>query len=186
MAGSIFDIRFESRIAADRFDDGICYRFDVGLDAAPDIICFTDCSFLENQINGMAVIGRMQPFSFVAAALVEGERTAMEGADREVGDDFFWKLVWSVIIGAVADRYGEAEGVIVSTDGHIGTGFGSVIRSTGAIGALLYKLLTRIKRQISIDFAGGDMMKPGHIAFVCRVQENLGSDHIRPEKETRI
>lgn len=186
MTGTIGDICFESGIASDRLDDGICDCFDVGFDAAPDIISFTDFSFLENQINGAAVIGCMQPLSFVAAALVEGERFFLEGTDREVRNYFFRELVRSVVIRAVADGYGEAEGVIVRTDGHIGAGLRCVIGSAGKVGTFFGKGFCRIERQISIDFASGDVMKPRNTAFIRRFQEDLGPEDIRAEKESRI
>src|SRR3989338_9716379 len=107
---------------------------------------------MEDEVNGTTVIVDVQPFAFITIIRIEGERFSLERANGEVGDDFLRELVWPVVIRAVAYGNGQTERVVIGADSHIGTGFGSVIRSTGAGGAFFCKLLIRIKRQISINF----------------------------------
>lgn len=128
----------------------------------------------------------MEPLSFVATAFVEGERFSLEGRDDEMGEHFLRELVGAVIVRTIADRDGEAKGMVVGADSHIGACLGSVVRSSGTIGTLFRKGFVGIQREVTIDFACGDVMKAGDTAFVCGIQENLGSENIRAKKKTRV
>lgn len=56
MAGTIVNICLEIWVTSDCLDHGIRDRLDIGLNAAPNIVCFTDFPFLEDEINGVTVI----------------------------------------------------------------------------------------------------------------------------------
>src|SRR5215469_174028 len=58
----------------------------------------------------------VEPITNVAAVAVDRQFLSANGIDDHKRDEFFWKLIWSVIVGAIRDRHRQTMRVRAGTD----------------------------------------------------------------------
>ena len=81
------------------------------LAVAADIVGFAHTAALQNGANGGAVVEDIEPVTDLGAVSVDRQGLAFEGAENHQRDELFWKLQRTVVVGAICDEDGQAEGV---------------------------------------------------------------------------
>src|SRR5215510_6291614 len=71
------------------------------------------------------------PLADIQAVAVNRKSPIFHGIRDENRNQFFGKLVWTIVIGASRDQSRQAVGLVVSEDQEIGCGFACRIRTCG-------------------------------------------------------
>ena len=71
--------------------------------ASANVVCFSLFAVVEEVVECVAVVVDVHPVAAVLSCAVEGDVVAVEEVDDAEGDEFFWELVWSKVVGASGD-----------------------------------------------------------------------------------
>lgn len=195
MAGTVFDECYLCSVGngiwagleyieqiADMVDD-----IDVGhLVVAADVVYLAELAGFKDATDGGAVILDEEPITDLASVPVNGEGFPCEGVVDDERDEFFWKVVGSVVVGTVGGEYGESVGVVVGADEVVAGGF------TRGVRAVRHVPVVFGERRIGgfegpIDLIGGDVQESERgfrgvvealpVGTGC-IEEVEGADHV--------
>src|ERR1019366_5587169 len=133
----------------------------------PDVVGFSDAAVGEHGANGAAVIFDVEPVANVFAVTIHRERLAGACVQDHERDQFFGKLVGSVVIGAVGGQNGKAVGMVIGADHMIGSRLGRGVRAVGRVGGGLAEGRV-VGAERSVDFIGGDVQETERCAIGFR------------------
>ena len=128
----------------------------------------------------------VQPFAAVLRRGVQREALALERTGGEQRDDLFGELVRAVVVAAVGDRRLEAEGLDIAPHDMVGPRLGGVVGRPRAVGRLLAERLVAVEREVPVDLAGRDVVKPLDSDAPGGVAKRLGPEHVGPEEACRV
>ncbi len=135
------------------------HHLEVGaLGTAADVVSPPGLATFENQFDAAAVVFHVQPIAHVLTVAVDRQRLAVEQVDQAQRDQLFRKLVWAVIVGAVADRGGQAIGVVIGAHQMVGGGLAGGIGRVGGIGGGFAKRRI-VRSQGAVYLVGGHVME---------------------------
>ena len=84
--------------------------------SAANIIGLARNTAMKASLDGAAMVCDVEPIADIHAIPVNRQFLAMERTDDEQWDEFFRKLIRSVVVRAVRGRRDQAEGVVISSD----------------------------------------------------------------------
>lgn len=175
---AIRNVGFERSWFFEGCENGVGDFFDGFFDERAYVIRFTYLTLVQDYIDRASVIENVDPFAPVLAALKEGEWEVAQGVGGEERDDLFWKLVGTVVIGAVADGHRKLEGVVVGHDDVVGGGFGSVVRRFWHVGVTLAEEARVVEFEFAKDFTGGNVMETFYVGVFSGGEEDLGAEDV--------
>ena len=140
--------------AADLPDDRDIVPFVV----AADVVGLTRPPFLDDEIDTTAVILDIQPVPDIGTVAIYGHWFSCQGVDDHQRNEFFRKMVGSVVIRAIAGAYLQTVRVVIGTDQMVRCRFARGIRRVRCVRCLLgERIIVGTKRPI--NFIRRDMMK---------------------------
>ena len=124
-AGAQFGIRqqFIQHIA-DHFHD-----LQIGLLIVPaDIVRLPCLTARQDEAQGLGVIVDVQPVADIVSLTIYRQGLAGDGIEDHQGNQFFRKLIGTIVIGTVGDERGQAIGMMPGTDQVVRGGLAGGIR----------------------------------------------------------
>src|SRR6267154_1011009 len=120
-----------------------------------DVVDLTDVSSFEDCENSAAIVFHVQPIALLFAVTVNGKWLALERIGDHQGQEFFWKLVWTIVVRGARDQSRKFVGAHVRANQEVRGGLGGRIRATRlerrffvGVSSWLY---------IAVNFIGGNM-----------------------------
>ena len=164
-----------ARAVGDRGDEGVRLAEEVedaadevsvgDLPVAADVVDFSVLSFLEDEVDGPAVVFYVEPVPHVFSIAVEGDGAVLEGPFDGEGDELFGVLEGAVVIAAPGDGDGDAVGPAVSEGEEVGAGLGAAVGGMGVQGGLFGEEEVRtVQGEVAVDLVGGDLVEPADTA----------------------
>ena len=138
--------------SADGGDD----LFVGALVASADVVGFADATGGEDCADGGAVVADVEPVADLEAVTVNGERLAFQRMKDHERDEFFGELEGAVVVGAVGDERGEAEGVVPGADEVVAGGFRGGVGAVGGEGRVFVEGGVG-GGEGAVDLVGGDV-----------------------------
>ena len=86
-----------------------------------NIICFRNCSFMENGINRSCMILNIQPVTNIFTFSIHRKRLAMTDIVYKEGDQLLRELIWSIIVRAIGYYGRHAICIMICSDKMIRT-----------------------------------------------------------------
>src|SRR5690554_1336599 len=90
---------------------------------APNIVSFSVSPFMINKIYGCSMIFYIQPIAHIIAFSINGDRTVVENIVDGQWQQLLWKLVGTIVVGAVADNNRHSVCMIIGSHQMIATCF---------------------------------------------------------------
>ena len=165
-----------SELAADQAHD-----VDVAhLVVTADVVHLTDAPAADHKVDGLAVVGDIQPVAHVQSLPVHRQRPLGEGAHDHERDELFRKLIRPVVIRAARDRDRQAVGASVRAHEQVSRGLGAAVGRARVQRRLLGEQQLRpIERQVAVDLVGRDLMEADVSVFAAGVHEHGRADDVR-------
>ena len=144
-----------TEIFTDEFHDIDIFHLVV----SADVVDFADGSVAQDQINRLTVILDIQPVAHIESLSVYRKRLICQRICDHKWNEFFRKLVWSVVVRAAADRHRQSIGSVVCHDKQIRRCLGGAVRAGGMDrGILMEEQIRAIQWQITVHLIRGHLM----------------------------
>ena len=104
-----------------------------------DVVGLAHVAVDRNSQQCSGVILDIEPVPYLRAVAVNGQRLAVQGVEDHVWNQFFWKMIGAVVVGAVGDHYRQAVGSVPGSHQVIGTGLAGGIGRRRGIGGIFTK-----------------------------------------------
>jgi hypothetical protein len=138
---------------------------------------------MQNKINGFAMIFDIKPVPHVEAFAVDGKGFIVQAVDNHERDQLFREMIGPVVVGTTGDSYREIVGTLISLYKQISSGFGAAVGRAGVDRRLFGEEEIRpVKRQITVDFIGGNLMVTNVTESAAGIHQNGSADNIRLQK----
>ena len=172
-----------AELAADQAHD-----VDVAhLVVAADVVHLADAPVRDHEVDGLAVVGDIQPVAHVQSLPVDRQRAVGEGAHDHERDELFRKLIRPVVIRAARDRDRQAVGASVCAHEQVGRRLGAAVGRARVQRRLLGEQQVRpVERQVAVDLVGRDLMEADIPVFAAGVHEHGRADDVRLQKQRRV
>ena len=79
-----------------------------------DIVYLSLAALVDHQINGLTVVGYMEPVADIFTGSVYGKLLICQGAADDQRDQLLWKMVGAVVVGAAGYGHRQPVGSVVS------------------------------------------------------------------------
>ncbi len=140
------------------FADRIHNIYVLFLAFTADVVRLPSSSLQKDLPDGLAVVLDVKPVAHVLSVTVNRERFAFDSVQYDQGDQFFGKMVRTVVVRTVRDSNRQSVGVKISPHQVVRGGLGSRVGTSRVIGRCLEEITGFTER--SVDLVGADMMKP--------------------------
>lgn len=172
----------------EEFADFFHYLKIVALVVTTNVVSLSALSFVEDEVDGLAVVQHIQPVPHVAAGAIDGYRLSVQAFPDDGGDEFLGMLLGAVVVGAVAGGDVHPVGMVVCPDDMVGGGFAGTVGAVGGIRGFFGEVACFT--QGAIDFVGADVVEPCcfitgfrlagrfHPVFPCGLDEGEGANDI--------
>ena len=152
-----------------------------------DVINLTDTSVVDDQVDGLTVVGNMEPVADILACSVYRKRLVCEGTADHQRNQLLREVVRAVVVGAAGDRHRKSVGSVVSENEKICACLGGRVRAGGVERCLLCEEEIRaVQRKISVDLIGGNLMVTLDPVGAACVKQRCGSHYVCADKALRI
>lgn len=170
-----------------------------------DVVGLAVDTLVEDGVEPVGSVGAVQVAALVETVALEGEGLVLGEKLEEAGDDFcMWEVSYligatdlvptglltlgvlarSVDVVAADNDHGDAEGLGVSVDVHLGSGLGGRV---GVGGQELRGLVDEVVGGFTVDLICADMDEASDAAVLAdAVQESLGADHVVDSEAGRV
>ena len=140
-------LRF-SQFPADDLDNIDIPHFIV----AAHIIDFTHTAFMNDQVNRSAVVLYIEPVADIFSLPIDRKRLIVQRIGNHQGNQLLREVIWSVVIGAPADRHREPVSSVIGENQKIRSSFRRTVRAACVNRRLLRKEEIRsVKREITVN-----------------------------------
>ena len=104
------------------------------------------------------MVGDVEPVTHLHAIAIDRQRLAGQGVDDHQRDEFFRKVVGTVVVAAVGGEHRQAVGVVVGAHQMVAGGLAGAVGAVGFVGVLLGKG-RRVRAEGAVDLVGGDVQE---------------------------
>ena len=187
VALAVGDVRDQAlglaQLSADQLDDVDVLHLIV----AADVVNLALTAFAHDQVDGLAVVLDIEPVADVEALAVDGEGLVMQGVDDHEGDQLLREVIGAIVVGAAADRHGQAVGPVIGQDQQVRRGLGTAVGAAGVDGCLLgEEEVGAVQGQVAVDLVSGDLVVALHTVFAAGIHHDRGPDDIGLEEDLRV
>lgn len=112
----------------------------------------------KNIPHGAGMILGMNPVANVLALAIELRTNTVDDIRNLAWDELLHMLIGTVVVRAIGNRSPQAIRTSPGAHKHVGGRFGGAVRTRRMVGRLLGELYRIIKRQVAVDFVGGNVM----------------------------
>ena len=152
-----------------------------------DVINLTDTSVVDDQVDGLTVVGNMEPVTDILACSVYRKCLVSEGTADHQRDQLLREVVRTVVVGAAGDRHRESVGSVVSENEEVSACLGGRIRAGGVERCLLCEEEVRaVQRKISVYLIGRNLVVTLNAVGAACVKQRCGSHYVCADKALRI
>lgn len=150
-----------------------------------DVINLSRLSFLQNQVQGAAVVFDVNPVPDVLAVAVDGDGFTGQGVQDDGRDELLRVLVGAVVVAAAGDDHRQAVGDEVGPAQEVGGGFAGRVGAVGPDGTFFGKgRVVRLKR--TVDLIGGYLEEFPDAVLPGGLQQHLGALDVGLDKGCRV
>ena len=175
-------LRLSQRPADDFYDVDIFH-----LVMAADVVDLSHPAFVNDQVDGFAVVLHIQPVADILSGAVDRERSVVQGVGDHQRNQLFRKMIGTVVIGAAADGYGQSVGPVIGQDQKVRRRLAGRIRAGGMNRCLIReKEIRPVQRQVSVYFIRGYLVIAPDPVFPAGVHEDGGADDVGVKKDLGI
>lgn len=152
-----------------------------------DIVSLSYGSFMDDEVDGFAVVFHIEPVTDVFAISVNRERLVIKGIGNHEGNQLFRELVGAVVVAAPGNGGGEAIGSVVSTYQEVSSRLGTAVRGRRMEWRLFREEQVRpVQGQVAVDFVCGDLVVTLDTILPASIREDRGADDIGLQENLRI
>ena len=101
------------------------------------IVDFTFYAFANYQVDSFAVVFHIQPVAHIATVTINRKLLAFQNILDNQRNQLFGEMIRTVVIGAAGNGYRHLIRIMISHNHHIGTCFGSTVRTVRTKRSLL-------------------------------------------------
>ena len=168
---------------ANQFDDVDIPHFIV----AADVIDFADTAFLEDEVDGPAMVFDIEPVADIEAVPIDRQRLVMQGIDNHEGNQLFRKMIRPIVIGAAADGHRQAISPMIGQNQEVSRSLGGTVR-TGCVDRRCFRKeqIRPVQGQIAINFIRRYLMIPLNTVLAAGIHEHSRPHDIRFQENRRI
>ena len=166
--------------------DGVNHRDVLLFAVSANVVGFPEGSVFQDGQKGFDMIFHVEPVTDLIAFAVDGKGFAFQGIEDHQGDEFFRKLVRSVIVGTIGDQDRKPVGAVPGPYQMIRRRLGSRVGGTGRVWGGFREEAGGVV-EIPVDLVGGNVEEPeGVLAIRCQgfeifaghFQEGAGAHHV--------
>ena len=152
-----------------------------------DIVYLTDASFVDHQIDRLAVIFHIQPVSYVQTFPVNRKRLVMQCIDHHQRDQFLREMIRTVVVGAAADGHRQSEGSVICQHQKVCACLGRTVRAAGMDRCLFGKEQIRaVQRKITVYFVGRYLMITLNAVLSAGIHQYGSTHDVGLQEDPRI
>lgn len=124
MSSTVGDVCYQVQVFAFRPSEKPVHRIDYDLDEvyifpfveSPDVVGVPDSSLVEDEVDGSGVVFHVEPVADVESLPIDRQRLAAPYVVDEQRDEFFRKLVRTIVVRAVGHYCRKSVGVVECPD----------------------------------------------------------------------
>src|SRR5690554_292096 len=148
---------------------------------AANVVGLAHFSLVKNHIDGCGMVLHIQPVANVVALAVNRNGLFVQDVVDGQGQQFFRKLVGSVVVGTVADDYGQSVSVVVGSYQVFRTGLGGRIGTARIVGRAFGK--EALGTQSTVHFVGRNVVNQFASEVVlpllaCCIKQGYGTHNV--------
>ena len=187
VAGAVFYVFDEGLGLAEGLENGLYHGEVVPLVVPSDVIYFPFAAFTNDEVDGAAMVFRVEPVPHVGPVAIDGEGLIFQRMNEHEGDELLRELVWTIIVGAAGDGHGHAVGAVPRLHEKVGRRFRGGIRA----GRMERRGLSEeevfpLERQVAVHFVGRDLMETADAVEAAYIEEHAGAHDVRLEEDARV
>ena len=172
-----------AKLLADQF-----YDIDVfHLVMSAYIVNLAYTSFVDDQVDGTAVILNIEPVADIFTLSVNREWFVVQSVGDHQRDQLFREVIRAVVVGAAADGHRQAVGSVVCENKKVSTCFGGAVRAACMDRSFLCEEEVRsVKRKISVNLICGNLMITLDSVFTAGIHENSSTLDVGVKEYLRV
>ena len=152
-----------------------------------DVVDFTNSTFVDNQVNGLAVVLHIQPVTDVQTLSINRQRLVSQCISDHQRDQLLREVIRTIVVRATGNRHRQAVGTVVSQNQQVSGSLGTAVRRAGMDRSFFGEEQIRpIQRQVAINLISRNLMITLNAVLAASIHQNTGADDIGLEEDTRI
>ena len=169
----------------EEFEDGFHDGAVVDLAVGADEVGLADLAAVDDGPHGVVVVVDVDPVPDVAAVAVELGSHPGEHVGDLAGDELLDVLVRAVVVGAVGDGGGHAEGADPGAHEQVAAGFGRGVGARRVVGGLFGEAGGVVEIEVAVDLVGADVVV-AHLVGADGFEQGVGAHEVGGDERRRV